>query len=112
MTTTKKAPTKCNNFLFEEDGYCPKCGKYHFSIAFGRVTFHNEKPVDLDGGYSEPFAEIPEVDQTTAVWDAASQTYRHQTLTVKRLVDDKPVDVIVVKDGQLSYVARDIRTTK
>ena len=43
-------PKKCKNIFFEDDGYCTRCGEYHFAIASGEVHFHETpKPETYNG---------------------------------------------------------------
>jgi len=47
--------SKCQNFRFEPDGYCAACGKYHFTIAFGKVNFHADPVEESQCGYADGF---------------------------------------------------------
>ncbi len=34
---------KCTNFFLEPDGYCTRCGEYHFRVAANEVQYQSQK---------------------------------------------------------------------
>lgn len=110
MTTTTTT-RKCTNFLFEDDGYCPKCGVHHFVEAFGKVHFYqpaasNKEETsaysDMDG-YPEPKTA------STGAYYMDNDKF-HTLVTTRNIRPDGDIaDVIVAPDGEVNYVATDLK---
>lgn len=41
----------------EKDGFCPRCGAYHFKVFFGRILYTGQAQSAEDGGYFDGFAD-------------------------------------------------------
>lgn len=98
MTTTRNTQT-CKNIFLEDDGYCTACGKYHFTESFGRLTIYAQPVEDSNPGYSD-------CEDTTEASDPLDyEDGSKSTVTTKRLVGNRPTDVVVKVNGVVTYQA-------